>query len=173
MIKPVGGPEPRTQGFNPTMPRGNPVGPAPRGGMAPIMGTFHQGGTVPEDGAYKMKKGEKVLTEAQTSHLKHSFGLAQAHLAHDAAPQVEHKMPRKKIKSVHVRRTKNGSYVMKHEHHAPHHMQEHDEEHAVESKDSMLKHMAAEQNQPEAPPEPEEMGESAGTQQMEQAIGMK
>lgn len=166
MIKPVGGPEPRTQGFNPAMPRGNPVGPAPR-----IMGTFHQGGTVPEDGAYKMKKGEKVLTEAQTSHLKHSFGLAQAHLAHDAAPQVEHKMPRKKIKEVSVRHAKGG-HVATHRHHEPHGSSMHDTEHVIpEGKGNLAAHV--EQNAPEAPPDPEEMGESGGAAQMEQAIGMK
>lgn len=150
------------------MPRGNPVGPAPR-----IMGTFHQGGTVPEDGAYKMKKGEKVLTEAQTSHLKHSFGLAQAHLAHDAAPQVEHKMPRKKIKHVVVSKSHNNGYLMTHKHHPPHEhpSEQHDETHVAANKEEMMKHMAAEQNQPEPPME--EAGEDPGQQQMEQAIGMK
>lgn len=151
--------------------RGMPVGPEPRvGGMAPIMGTFHQGGTVPADGAYKMKRGEKVLTKEQTDHLKHSFGLAQAHLAH-AAPEPMHKQPRKKIKSVHVSKSHNNGYLMHHMHHKPNDHPDKDETHIAASKEEMLKHMAAEQNQPEPPME--EPGEDPGQQQMESALGMK
>lgn len=148
------------------MPRGNPVGPAPR-----IMGTFKEGGDVPKTGHYKLHEGEKVITKNQKDQMSHAFGLAQSHLAHEKAPEPEHKMPRKKLKSVHTRRAKNGGFIMKHEHHAPHNMQEHDSEHTAGTEAEMLQHMK--ENQPEAPPDPEEMGESGGAAQMEQAIGMK
>lgn len=128
-------------------------------------------GTVPADGAYKMKRGEKVLTKEQTDHLKHSFGLAQSHLAHDAAPQVEHKMPRKKIKEIRVRKSHNGGYILHHVHQKPHEHPEHDTESVAANKEEMMKHMAAEQNQPEPPME--EAGEDPGQQQMESALGMK
>ena len=148
--------------------RGTPVGPEPR---MPVMGAFHKGGTVPEDGAYAMKKGEKVLTKEQKDQMSHAFGLAQAHLAHDAAPEPAHKAPKKRIKSVKMRRAHNGGYIIHHEHHVPHHGMEHDTEHTAANKEEMLKHMAAEQNQPEPPME--EANEDPGQQQMESAIGMK
>lgn len=165
MMRPPG-PAPRAKigGMNDTEPRGG----MPANGL---MGTFKEGGTVPATGHYKLHAGEKVLTSAQKDQMKNAFGLASATLSHDKAPEPEHKPMKKKLKSVKMHRAKNGGYIMKHEHHPPHHMM--DDEHVAANKEGMLKHMAAEQNQPEAPPEPEEMGESAGTQQMESAIGMK
>src|ERR1700690_1594792 len=108
MIRPVGGPEHSIfEGGG--MPKRTPVGgPGPGMGGGQVIGTFKKGGEVPMDGNYKMHKGEKVLTKEQTSQLKHSFGLAQAHLAHDAAPEPMHKQPRKKIKEVSVRHAKGG-----------------------------------------------------------------
>lgn len=150
------------------MPRGNPVGPAPR-----IMGTFKEGGDVPKTGHYKLHEGEKVITKNQKDQMSHAFGLAQSHLAHEKAPEPEHKMPRKKIKHVVVSKSHNNGYLMTHKHHPPHEhpSEQHDETHVAANKEEMMKHMAAEQNQPEPPME--EAGEDPGQQQMEQAIGMK
>ena len=146
--------------------RGTPVGPEPR---MPVMGAFHKGGTVPEDGAYAMKKGEKVLTKEQKDQMSHAFGLAQAHLAHDAAPEPAHKAPKKRIKEMTIRHAKGG-HVAVHRHHPPHHMPEHDEEHVIpEGKGNLAAHVMA--NEPEAPPMEE--GESAGTQAQEAALGFK
>jgi hypothetical protein len=137
--------------------------------MPQIMGTFHKGGEVPADGAYKMQKGEKVLTKEQADHLKHSFGLASATLAHDKGPEPEHKASKKKLKGIHVKKSHNKGYIMHHTHHAPHDSSMHDEDHVAASKEEMLKHMA--DHEPEAPPE--EAGESAGTQSQEAMLGFK
>jgi hypothetical protein len=138
--------------------------------MPQIMGTFHKGGEVPADGAYKMQKGEKVLTKEQADHLKHSFGLASATLAHDKGPEPEHKVAKKKIKEMHIRKAKSGGHVVIHKHHAPHESMMHDEEHVVPGdKEALAKHVMA--NEPEAPPE--EAGESAGTQAQEAMLGFK
>ena len=162
--------------MRPAMPGGDAAGgmDTMRGPAMPkgVMGTFKEGGDVPMTGAYKLHKGEKVLTKDQKDHMQHAFGLAQAHLAHEKMPEMEHKAPKKKIKDVRVRKSHNGGYIMHHTHHAPHHGSEHDTESVAANKEEMLKHMSAEQNQPEPPPQ-EEQGESAGLQQMESAIGMK
>lgn len=61
-------PGPIRQGGMPYNPAGampRPAGPMPVGAggpMRPVMGSFHDGGTVPRDGVYELEAGEKVLT---------------------------------------------------------------------------------------------------------------
>lgn len=55
--------------------------------MVRPLGQMHSGGTVPKDGAYNMKAGEKVLTPEQHGQLHNAMSLAQSALSHEAPPE--------------------------------------------------------------------------------------
>lgn len=132
------------------------------------MPKFHKGGTVKETGPAILKKGEKVLTADQHGHLKNALGLAQAALSHEPADDVK---PVKDVKEMHVRKTDNGGYIVKHIHKSFEHP---DEEHVHPDMDALHDHMEShwgEPNDGENASEAEQ-DKSPGVVAIQKAIGM-
>lgn len=131
------------------------------------LGTFKKGGEVPKTGAYKMHKGEQVLTPEQKNHMHNMLSLAEGPLSQEAPPEPE--PPKKEVREMRIRKGASGGHIIQHSHV---HMHLHpDEEHVTSDGKGLMKHIM-EHMAGESEAE-DENTESPELQKMEQAAGVK
>jgi hypothetical protein len=136
--------------------------------MVKPLGQMHSGGTIPQTGAYVMKKDEHVLTPENHSKLKNAMALA-----HDAlSGPAQDAQPKKVVKEMHIRPTANGGFIAKHIHASFEHP---DEEHVHPHMDALHDHMEEHWGEPNDGEEASEneKDESPGVMAAEKAVGMK
>jgi hypothetical protein len=135
-------------------------------GYSKPLGQMHAGGTVPESGMYKMKKGEHVLTKDQHGNMNHAFDLAGSVLAHQMPkPDVQ----KKDIKEMHMRKGASGGFIVKHVHVDPMHP---DEEHVHTSMDGVHGHLEDHWGEPNEGEKEADAGDP-GIEAAEHAVGLK
>jgi hypothetical protein len=136
------------------------------GEWAKPLGQMHDGGTVPESGMYKMKKGEHVLTKDQHGNMNHAFDLAGSVLAHQMPKSGE---PKKEVMEMRIRKAASGGHIIKHVHVDPAHP---DEDHVTHDTDGLMDHVMHHMAEPNEGEKEADAGDP-GIEQMEHAVGYK
>jgi hypothetical protein len=132
-----------------------------------LKGQMHDGGTVPEDGAYKMKKGEHVLTPEHKNHIKAALSMAEGALSHE---KDEPDTPKKEVAEMRIRKGASGGHIVKHVHV---HMHLHpDEEHVTHDTDGLMDHVMQHMTEPNEGEKEADAGDP-GIEEMENAVGYK
>lgn len=131
--------------------------------MVKPLGVMHKGGTIPETGAYVMKKGEHVMTPEKHDMMKNAMSLAATALSNEEDKPAE---PKKQVKEMRIRKGASGGNIIEHHHMMPHlhPMEEHTAKDMAELHDHMDKHMMDHQ-EPDA--------DDGGKDAIQQAVGFK
>lgn len=124
---------------------GGPMPVNPRGPGLQGLPMYHKGTDyVPKTGPAVLKKGEAVLNNEDAEAMRKSKGKAMdnsnvmSSLSASLGGKKE-KKPKKEIKEIRTRKSKNGGYVHEHHHTAPEHHPM--EEHTSADQDAMAEHM--------------------------------